>query len=79
MSDSSKTLTIGSAEQLWQPATRRSFLRMLGVGGTVVLARRRPEVPRNARAPKRSVYAPVCTTTSAPVTIATSSASGRVP
>jgi rubrerythrin len=37
MSDSSKTLTIGSAEQLWQPATRRSFLRMLGVGGTVVL------------------------------------------
>jgi hypothetical protein len=37
MSDSSKTLTIGSAEQLWEPATRRSFLRMLGVGGTVVL------------------------------------------
>jgi hypothetical protein len=37
MSDSSKTLTIGSAEQLWQPASRRSFLRLLGVGGTVVL------------------------------------------
>ena len=37
MPDSSKTLTIGSAEQLGQPATRRSFLRMLGVGGTVVL------------------------------------------
>ena len=37
MPDSSKTLTIGSAEQLGQSATRRSFLRMLGVGGTVVL------------------------------------------
>ena len=37
MSDSPKSLTIGSAEQLWQPATRRSFLRLLGVGGTVVL------------------------------------------
>ena len=37
MSDSSKTMVIESAEQLWQPASRRSFLRMLGVGGTVVL------------------------------------------
>lgn len=37
MSDSSKTIMIENAEQLWQPATRRSFLRMLGVGGTVVL------------------------------------------
>ena len=37
MSDCSTNLTIGSAEQLWQPATRRSFLRLLGVGGTVVL------------------------------------------
>lgn len=37
MSDSSRTVVIESAEQLWQPASRRSFLRMLGVGGTVVL------------------------------------------
>lgn len=37
MSDSSKTVVIESAEQLWQPASRRSFLRMLGVGGTIVL------------------------------------------
>lgn len=37
MSDSTKTVVIESAEQLWQPASRRSFLRMLGVGGTVVL------------------------------------------
>src|SRR5687767_7189275 len=30
------SLVIASAEQLWQPNTRRSFLRMLGLGGTVV-------------------------------------------
>ena len=37
MSDSSKTLVLGNPEQLWQPATRRGFLKLLGVGGTVVL------------------------------------------
>jgi rubrerythrin len=37
MSDGSKTLTIGSAEELWQPASRRGFLKLLGVGGTLVL------------------------------------------
>ena len=30
-------LVVGSAEELVQPATRRKFLRLLGVGGTVVL------------------------------------------
>ncbi|HET7457742.1 MAG TPA: ferritin-like domain-containing protein [Gemmatimonadaceae bacterium] len=37
MSDSSKTLVLGTPEELWQPATRRGFLKLLGVGGTVVL------------------------------------------
>ena len=30
-------LVIGSAEQLWQPSSRRNFLRLMGLGGTVVM------------------------------------------
>ena len=37
MSDRDKTIVIGSPEQLAQPATRRSFMRMLGIGGSIVL------------------------------------------
>ncbi|MDB4906610.1 MAG: hypothetical protein JWO05_1394 [Gemmatimonadetes bacterium] len=32
-----RELVIGSAEQLWQPSSRRNFLRLLGLGGTVVM------------------------------------------
>jgi rubrerythrin len=38
MSDGSKTFVVSSTEQLWKASTRRSFLKMLGVGGTIVLA-----------------------------------------
>lgn len=37
MSDRNNALVIGSAEQLWRRNSRREFLRLLGVGGTVVL------------------------------------------
>jgi hypothetical protein len=37
MSEGRDALVIGSADQLWQTKTRRSFLRLLGVGGSVVL------------------------------------------
>ena len=37
MSDRDKTIVVGSAEQLAQPATRRSFLKVLGMGGSIVL------------------------------------------
>jgi rubrerythrin len=38
MSDSSKTFVVSRTEELWKGSTRRSFLKMLGVGGTIVLA-----------------------------------------
>lgn len=38
MSDSGKTFVVSSTEQLWKGSTRRSFLKLLGVGGTIVLA-----------------------------------------
>ena len=38
MSDGSKTFVVSSTEQLWKASTRRGFLKMLGVGGTIVLA-----------------------------------------
>ncbi len=38
MSDGNKTFVVSSAEQLWKASTRRGFLKMLGVGGTIVLA-----------------------------------------
>ncbi|MDQ6736987.1 MAG: ferritin-like domain-containing protein [Gemmatimonadota bacterium] len=38
MSDSEKTFVVTSTEQLWKGSTRRGFLKMLGVGGTIVLA-----------------------------------------
>lgn len=38
MSDSGKTFVVTSTEQLWKGSTRRSFLKLLGVGGTIVLA-----------------------------------------
>ena len=30
-------LVVGTAEELWHPRTRRGFLRLMGLGGTVVL------------------------------------------
>jgi hypothetical protein len=38
MSDSGKSFVVSSTEQLWKASTRRSFLKLLGVGGTIVLA-----------------------------------------
>jgi hypothetical protein len=37
MSEKSKTLVIDHPEQFFKVSTRRSFLKMLGVGGTIVL------------------------------------------
>ncbi len=37
MAERKDTLVVERAEQLWQPGTRREFLRLLGVGGTVVM------------------------------------------
>lgn len=37
MATGKDTLMIGNPEQFAQPGTRRSFLRLLGVGGTIVL------------------------------------------
>ena len=37
MSDRTKTLVVERPEQLWRPETRREFLRLLGIGGTVVM------------------------------------------
>lgn len=37
MASEKDTLVVESAEQLWRPNSRRDFLRLLGVGGTVVL------------------------------------------
>ena len=37
MTESERTLVVENPDQLWRPDTRRSFLRLLGVGGTIVL------------------------------------------
>lgn len=37
MTDRTKTFVVGSPHELGLPETRRGFLRMLGVGGTIVL------------------------------------------
>ena len=37
MAERKDTLVLERAEELWQPGTRRNFLRIMGVGGTVVL------------------------------------------
>lgn len=37
MASGEHELIIGNAEELWRPNTRRGFLRLLGVGGSVVL------------------------------------------
>jgi rubrerythrin len=37
MAGGKEHLIVEHAAQLWQPSTRRSFLRMLGIGGSVVL------------------------------------------
>jgi hypothetical protein len=37
MSDKDRTIVIGSPAQLVQPATRRSFMKLLGIGGSIVL------------------------------------------
>ena len=38
MSEPRSSLVIDSPEDLWRSSTRRSFLRLLGVGGTIALA-----------------------------------------
>lgn len=38
MSDKGGTFVVSSTEQLWKASTRRSFLKLLGLGGTIVLA-----------------------------------------
>jgi hypothetical protein len=37
MAERTHTLVVERAEQLWRPGTRREFLRLLGIGGTVVM------------------------------------------
>lgn len=37
MASDKDTLVVESAEQLWRPNSRREFLRLLGVGGSIVL------------------------------------------
>ena len=37
MAKSNETMVVGSADELWRPGTRRNFLRLLGVGGTVIM------------------------------------------
>jgi rubrerythrin len=37
MSEASKTLAVRSVDELWRVTTRRSFLKLLGVGGTIML------------------------------------------
>lgn len=37
MQDRNKTVVLGRADQLWDVATRRDFLRVAGIGGMVVL------------------------------------------
>jgi rubrerythrin len=37
MSDQTRTVVVERAEQLWQRSTRRGFLKVLGVGGAIVL------------------------------------------
>jgi len=38
MSDNGRTFVVSATEQFWKPSSRRSFLKLLGVGGTLVLA-----------------------------------------
>jgi hypothetical protein len=38
MSEGKRNLIIERPDDLWQPGTRRSFLKLLGVGGTLMLA-----------------------------------------
>ena len=37
MGERKDTLVLERAEELWRPGTRRAFLRLLGVGGTIVM------------------------------------------
>lgn len=37
MAESGKQMVVGSADELWRGSTRRGFLKMLGIGGTIVL------------------------------------------
>jgi hypothetical protein len=37
MAERTPSLVVERAEQFWQPGTRREFLRLLGIGGSVVL------------------------------------------
>ncbi len=37
MAETGRTMVIGSTDQLWHRSTRRGFLKLLGIGGTVVL------------------------------------------
>lgn len=37
MAKRDRTMVVGSADELWRGSTRRGFLKMLGIGGTIVL------------------------------------------
>ncbi len=37
MPEKDNTLVLESTEQLWDTRTRRSFLKLMGIGGTMVL------------------------------------------
>jgi len=37
MAERGKRMVIGSADELWKGSTRRGFLKMLGMGGTIVM------------------------------------------
>ena len=38
MSEGSRGLVVERTDDLWRSGTRRSFLKLLGLGGTIVLA-----------------------------------------
>lgn len=37
MAESGRTMVVESAQQLWKGSTRRGFLKMLGIGGTILM------------------------------------------
>ena len=37
MAESGRTMVVESAQQLWSGSTRRGFLKMLGIGGTILM------------------------------------------
>lgn len=37
MAETGRTMIVGSAQELWKGSTRRGFLKMLGIGGTILM------------------------------------------